>query len=72
MLFQIDSVQKFLLPMNEKTTKKRLSVSVDKKLVQWLDEQVKARHFANRMHGIEFTFSLIKQKIERSENIEYL
>jgi len=41
--------------------KERITVSIDKKLLKWLDEQIKLRKFANRSHGLEF---LIKRAID--------
>ena len=41
--------------------KKRITVTLDKELLNWLDKRVEERIFANRSHGLEF---LIKQKID--------
>ena len=38
--------------------KVRISASVDKELLQWLDKQIKRRKFANRSHGIEYCIQL--------------
>ncbi len=46
--------------------KERITITIDKKFLKWLDEKVKARVFANRSHGFEF---LIQKKIE-GENEE--
>ena len=39
--------------------KERITITIDNKLLNWLDSKVKDRIFANRSHGFEF---LIKQK----------
>ena len=41
--------------------KKRITVTLDKELLDWLDKKVEERIFANRSHGLEF---LIKQKMD--------
>lgn len=41
--------------------KERITITIDKKLLKWLDEKVAKRIFANRSHGFEF---LIQKKIE--------
>ncbi len=34
--------------------RKRISVTIDRELLEWLDRKVKEKKFANRSHGIEF------------------
>lgn len=34
--------------------KRKISVTVDKKCVDWVDENVKTMRFRNRSHAIEF------------------
>jgi metal-responsive CopG/Arc/MetJ family transcriptional regulator len=41
--------------------KERITVTIDKDLLDWLDEKVKDKIFANRSHGFEF---LIKRKMK--------
>lgn len=41
--------------------KERITITVDKELLNWLDEKIDEKVFANRSHGIEF---LIKRKME--------
>ena len=41
--------------------KDRITVTIDKELLEWIDEKIKQKTFANRSHGIEF---LIKKKME--------
>ena len=41
--------------------KDRITVTIDKELLDWLDKKVKEKMFANRSHGLEF---LIKRKME--------
>jgi metal-responsive CopG/Arc/MetJ family transcriptional regulator len=40
--------------------KERITVTIDKELLDWLDEKVKDKTFANRSHGLEY---LIKRKM---------
>ena len=41
-------------------TKERITITIDKKLLKWLDEKVEERVFANRSHSVEF---LVQQKV---------
>ena len=34
--------------------KKRITLTIDKDLLDWLDKKVEERIFANRSHGLEF------------------
>jgi metal-responsive CopG/Arc/MetJ family transcriptional regulator len=40
--------------------KERITVTIDKELLDWLDKKVKDKTFANRSHGFEY---LIKRKM---------
>ena len=40
--------------------KERITVTIDKDLLDWLDKRIEDKTFANRSHGFEF---LIKKKI---------
>lgn len=44
--------------------KYRITITMDKELVEWIDEKVKEKIFANRSHGLEF---LIQQKINEEQ-----
>jgi metal-responsive CopG/Arc/MetJ family transcriptional regulator len=44
--------------------KERITVTIDKELLEWLDEKIKDKIFANRSHGLEF---LIKKKMKEGE-----
>ncbi len=45
--------------------KERITVTIDKELLDWIDSKIKQKIFANRSHGLEF---LIKNKmIEKEE-----
>ncbi|MFH2027854.1 MAG: ribbon-helix-helix domain-containing protein [Nanoarchaeota archaeon] len=46
--------------------KERITVTLDKELLDWLDRKITDKTFANRSHGLEF---LIKRKQEE-ENAE--
>lgn len=41
--------------------KERITITIDKELLNWLDAKVSAKIFANRSHGFEY---LIKKKID--------
>jgi len=41
--------------------KSRITVTIDKELLDWIDKKIKEKLFANRSHGLEF---LIKRKME--------
>jgi len=41
--------------------KSRITVTIDKELLDWIDSKIKEKLFANRSHGLEF---LIKRKME--------
>ncbi|MFH1134441.1 MAG: ribbon-helix-helix domain-containing protein [Nanoarchaeota archaeon] len=43
--------------------KERISITVDKELLAWLDRKVAERIFANRSHGLEY---LVARARERS------
>ena len=44
--------------------KERITVTLDKELLKWLDEKVKDKTFANRSHGFEY---LMKRKMEEGK-----
>ena len=44
--------------------KNRITVTLDKELLNWLDKKIEARIFANRSHGFEF---LIKQRMDEEK-----
>lgn len=41
--------------------KERITITIDKKLLSWLDEKIDKKIFANRSHGFEY---LIQKKID--------
>lgn len=41
--------------------KERITISIDLELLEWLDEKVKKRIFANRSHGFEFLIAREKE-----------
>ena len=45
--------------------KERITITIDKELLKWLDNNVANRVFANRSHGLEF---LIMQKRKEENN----
>jgi len=44
--------------------KERITITIDGKLLKWLDSKVDDVVFANRSHGFEF---LIKQEVNREK-----
>ena len=47
--------------------KERITITIDKELLEWLDKHIKKKVFANRSHGFEF---LIQNKKESEEGSE--
>ena len=45
--------------------KERITVTIDKELLKWLDKKTRSKIFANRSHGIEFLIN--KSKEEENE-----
>jgi len=43
-------------------SKKRLTISIDKDLVKWVEENIKAKRFATKTHAIEYALSYLRQK----------
>ena len=41
--------------------KERITITIDKDLLNWLDSKIEDKTFANRSHGFEF---LIQRKID--------
>jgi Arc/MetJ-type ribon-helix-helix transcriptional regulator len=42
-------------------TKLKLSITIDKHLVKWLDSQIQKKRFASRSHAIEFALTYLKK-----------
>ena len=53
--------------MKKDEFKERITVTIDKELLEWIDKKVKEKIFASRSHGLEF---LIKQKMIQEEENE--
>jgi metal-responsive CopG/Arc/MetJ family transcriptional regulator len=47
--------------------KERITITIDKGLLKWLDENVASKVFANRSHGLEF---LVVQEAKEESNEE--
>lgn len=47
--------------------KERITVTLDKDLLEWLDSKIKDKVFANRSHGFEF---LVKKKMKEEDKHE--
>lgn len=46
--------------------KERITVTLDKKLLSWLDRKISDKLFANRSHGFEF---LIKKRMDDEKKL---
>jgi len=44
--------------------KERITVTIDKELLKWIDLRIKEKIFANRSHGFEF---LIKREMDNKK-----
>jgi len=44
--------------------KERITITIDKGLLSWLDSKIEDKIFASRSHGLEF---LVKKKIEEKK-----
>jgi len=42
----------------------KVTATVDKELIQWIDQEVKKRRFRNRSHAIESAIAKLKEKEE--------
>ena len=44
--------------------KERITITIDKELLDWIDKKIDKKVFANRSHGFEF---IIKRKMEEEK-----
>lgn len=44
--------------------KERITITIDKEFLKWLDEKIDDKTFANRSHGFEF---LIKKRMDEED-----
>jgi len=44
--------------------KERITITMDRELLKWLDSKIKDKIFANRSHGLEF---LVQRKIDEGK-----
>lgn len=42
--------------------KERITITLDKELVEWLDKKIEEKIFANRSHGLEFLIMEMSKK----------
>lgn len=42
------------MPTKKPERKPRISITINKKLLEWLDSEIEASRFSGRSHGIEF------------------
>jgi Arc/MetJ-type ribon-helix-helix transcriptional regulator len=50
--------------------KERITITVEKELLDWLDSKVKSRIFANRSHGFEFLINHRRETEKEEEKIK--
>jgi len=48
------------------TMKSKISITVDKKIVDWLDRNVKTQKFRNRSHGVELALIKMMESEKKS------
>ena len=53
--------------MPRKTTKVKISISIDLNLLKWVDKQVESNRFRNRSHGIEYALFWLQRVIYEYE-----
>lgn len=44
--------------------KDRITITIDRKLLEWLDKKIEKRIFANRSHGFEYLIAKEKEEQE--------
>ena len=44
-------------------TKVKLSITVDEKLIKWIDSQVRKKKFANRSHAFEYAVANLLEEV---------
>ena len=42
--------------------KERITITIDKELLNWLDKKIEEKIFANRSHGLEYLMKWMKNK----------
>ena len=48
--------------------KERITITIDKSLLKWIDGQIEKKVFANRSHGLEFlTMERIREENEEKK-----
>jgi len=47
--------------------KERITITIDKELLKWLDSKIKDKIFANRSHALEF---LVRTKIDEKKEVK--
>lgn len=51
--------------------KGRITITIDKDLINWLNKQVECKRFGSKSHGVEVALKIIKNKLKKGEEIEY-
>ena len=49
-------------------TRKKMTVTVDPEIIEWLDEKVESKRFRNRSHAVEYYLWQQKKKEEKKES----
>ena len=47
--------------------KQRLSVTVSPSVLEWVDEEIKKKHFADKSHAVEYSLIKTKELIKKGE-----
>jgi len=48
--------------------KERITITIDKPLLEWLDKKVSEKIFASRSHGFEFLINKMEKEEKNEEN----
>ncbi len=51
--------------------KDRITITLDKELLKWIDEQVSNKKFANRSHALEFLIAKKQEQHQENQKINH-
>ena len=57
--------------MAKKSKKRRVTLSIDSQLMEWLESQVASKRFGHLSHGIEVALINLKKRIEEGKPIQF-
>ena len=52
---------------NGKSHKEKLTIYIDKELVEWLEKKIEQKIFGSKSHGIEACIHVVKEVYDRME-----